>query len=397
MPNPGVQNYFRKKRELHERGEALDIIGRSALTARLAAPFSGARPPERTQHQTQLMEAWLEKNCNASITQSKIDEAMEFMHRQRALSINNPIANKQVVAKDLSVRVKRAHMGFTDSNDADYYQANAAHIQCMLEVARSNGFKVHVTTTEAGEALLMRCLDLRQHGLERCLRINIVPKGAEEVWAEDSGRFNLDGRISIPATLSAGWEHDSHIFDLLSARARRYHVDRRDEVRATISAIDASDRSYRDKIQELRRVYPETNFSTLGSVATKEFPDAPMARGIEAGKTLCKDYTYQEGGNTLVGVRRDGTPFALVGRDSVEYSRSLLGYELDEEFSDRKLRLYLGADLGIDPRQVFFIEQPGAFPLDMAMALMGPGEVLINDPVEAARVAEPWIRKAGME
>jgi hypothetical protein len=53
----------------------------------------------------------------------------------------------------------------------------------------------------------------------------------------------------------------------------------------------------------------------------------------------------------------------------------------------------MARDLGVAPARLFLVEQPGVFHLDMAMTLLGPGTVVLNDAHEALRLQTRWLRE----
>ena len=49
-------------------------------------------------------------------------------------------------------------------------------------------------------------------------------------------------------------------------------------------------------------------------------------------------------------------------------------------------------DVGVAPARLVLVEQPGVFHLDMAMTLLAPGTVVLNDAREALRLQSAWMR-----
>jgi hypothetical protein len=48
-------------------------------------------------------------------------------------------------------------------------------------------------------------------------------------------------------------------------------------------------------------------------------------------------------------------------------------------------------EIGIAPAFIYFVEQPGEFHLDMKMAVMGPGQVIVNDAFDVFDLQQEWI------
>src|SRR5204863_2865870 len=61
--------------------------------------------------------------------------------------------------------------------------------------------------------------------------------------------------------------------------------------------------------------------------------------------------------------------------------------------SEADVRAAVAKDLGVEPAHLFLVEQPGVFHLDMAMTLLRPGTVLLNDATEALALQTQWLRE----
>ena len=84
---------------------------------------------------------------------------------------------------------------------------------------------------------------------------------------------------------------------------------------------------------------------------------------------------------------RDGSPYVLVGRDSLAVTRKLLPGQADEAAAAAQV----AKDYGLQPENIIPLEQPGDFHLDMAMTLAGPGQVLLNDSRQVLALQKQWI------
>jgi len=109
--------------------------------------------------------------------------------------------------------------------------------------------------------------------------------------------------------------------------------------------------------------------------------DLSRALGIPASMNL----TYSEGGNMLLGIGDHGA-FAIIGLDSFSASKALMENNLKREVSDLEVQVAFGIDYGIKKENLFFIEQPGDFHLDMNMAILGPNTIIVNDSEMAYEV-----------
>ena len=125
-----------------------------------------------------------------------------------------------------------------------------------------------------------------------------------------------------------------------------------------------------------------------------------------------------EGGNVLIG-KEKGRPYALIGRDTVEYNlRALkkefaeigfvkgdrgnwvLGdpYQVDEsKFDEEDLRFLFAKDLGLDfSRQIIYVEQP-EYHLDVSMTILDGKTIAVNHSGMALDVWDEYASKKMLE
>lgn len=362
------------------------------------------------------------------VSKDLIKKAMLEAHEVKKASMERITPNCLVVPKDLTTWITSAHMSFDDSfldnsewsdnsdsdsndgasinswssghgglSDKEQIDAHVGYIREMVKVGKRRDFKVVVNCTEDGKTRLRSLLGEESFNQIQTIR---VPRDALETWTEDSGHFSVNDEVSIPATVIYEGDVCEHSCNLHRARAKRYYSDSPDKMKELEQIIQLNLNPVHEE-QMLRENFPLIEFDrrTVGAVKSSGQPAilgehtmGMVARGVAVGKQIRENYTYQEGGNTLVGIRKDGTPYALIGRDSAEYSRSILEKDLNRLLVDYQLMDYLAADLGIQKQNVILVEQPGVFHLDMIMVLMGAGQVAVNDPISAANLAETWIR-----
>jgi len=324
-----------------------------------------------------------------------------------------------VVPNDLSFEVRTLHMGLTRGS-----RIQIAHVSAVA----STGVPVCV---RGMKGVIDSCRSaFRSSGNLRFLQVN--HSSHTEEWSEDSGQWTESGGISVPAMTSlVSW--DETLRCAKAMRAARWAViacsgrqdaqfDPREIVKHHESKpqaptfppcldeareqYDASLLAWGRDIKEWRRVGAERPWNDaashsdrhgfVGFVQSVEGQRAKVALAVAGGRNLRMDYCYQEGGNTLTGTRVDGTPYALVGLDSVEVSRSLIAGELccertDARVSDSAMKMFLALDLGIPRDQaetsIAFVEQPGLFHLDMKVMPLGRGQVLVNNASAARKLA----------
>jgi len=119
------------------------------------------------------------------------------------------------------------------------------------------------------------------------------------------------------------------------------------------------------------------------------------AQALVHGQPVRQGKSYLEGGNLLSGTRQDGSAYVLVGADSLEIAwhqlkQSKPGATLEEA------KAIVASDLGVSVEQLYSIEQPGAFHLDMRMMPIGPGKMALQDSREAAALHLEWLRQEGV-
>lgn len=101
-----------------------------------------------------------------------------------------------------------------------------------------------------------------------------------------------------------------------------------------------------------------------------------LAKALDAQASI--NLTYSEGGNMLLGIN-DNKAYAIIGLDSFSASKALMENNLKRKVDDLEVQIAFGIDYGIEKENLFFIEQPGDFHLDMNMAILGPKTIVVND------------------
>lgn len=109
------------------------------------------------------------------------------------------------------------------------------------------------------------------------------------------------------------------------------------------------------------------------------------ALGVPASMSL----TYSEGGNTISGFRGNGEPYIIIGLDSFSATKAIMEQDLGRPVSAEEVKMAFRIDYGIPIKDIYFIEQPGDFHLDMNMAIVVDGVIAVNDAVQAFRDFEP--------
>lgn len=173
--------------------------------------------------------------------------------------------------------------------------------------------------------------------------------------------------------------------------------------------------------QDLSRIIEQARLQRDADWGKRKLADgteisAPKDRIYDVGRTVGKlvslkslslasatnatpviNLTYNEGGNTLLGVDTEGLPFAIIGKDSVAISKAIMEQQLGREMNENEVKMAFAIDYGLSTEQVFFVEQPGSFHLDMSMAIIGNRTIVLNDAVAAAESYQVYPREANKQ
>ncbi len=275
-------------------------------------------------------------------------QLQQFLEKKRE---NKPA---EVLAKDADVNPSLMFMAH-DPKD----KASLAYIEQMALVGQVEDFRVVADAQPQDLARAARKLDKGAAGNTTW----ISNAGGHDSWTEDHGEFTANGGVIVPAILPEDTEIDSWVF---GARARRYSA-----------------------MQDAGEKHPGCNYAIQGLMngrhAQEELVNAALSTGTQ---DISMATSYVEGGNLLNGHRQDGTAYALVGRDSLAVTSKLLAGQPEEAAIQQ-----VAADYGLKPEHIIPLEQPGDFHLDMAMALAGPGQVLLNDSRQVLALQKEWINE----
>jgi hypothetical protein len=313
-----------------------------------------------------------------TISRFEVEHRIADASAERLKELRDPNGRKDhrpLVTQGGRLQISTLFMAIADLIDEssqahalDYRQLEL--IEQVASIGRREGFGVVVKVAQTEELSLAALY-------ERPWLSVLTYAGPADIWAQDTGDIRTDHSVMVPARVGdPALIHGSILRDRL---ARLYPA-------ATLTAPMALPELHRAIGQD----YPLANFEVLGRVDRlgSRVSSASMAA---TGSPVQEAMTYLEGGNHLVG--RDGpTTFAIVGRDSVAASRALMARDLDRQVSEQEVLEAIAHDLGVPPNELYPVEQPGEFHLDMSMMLLGPRVVLLNDAIEAARLEVEWMR-----
>lgn len=286
--------------------------------------------------------------------------------RQAELRHHGPRASRVAppVAKDNTPDPSAFCMAY-DAAD----RASLGLISQMAAVGKVEDFQVVASCFPGEDRKLMR--RLHQDTLGNVS--TVVNPGAHDTWAEDHGEYTDAGEVVIPAMLPESFPMDSAI---KNARLRRFYPE--------ASGLKLEDFS----------AYPKIEFSSQGAVNDRFTQQEALATAMATGASGYRmAVSYVEGGNFMPGRRADGTPFALIGKDSLAITSEVLRRAGRRGHSMGDAVKQVASDYGLSRDQVVPVEQPGEFHIDMAMALAGPGQVILNDARAVADIQKQWVEE----
>ena len=251
------------------------------------------------------------------------------------------------------------HSLHIDSMDMLYQSWGVArqYFQEMTEVGKVEQFQVRGLVS--GSSLESAEKSLNEAGVSN---YQLHPSDSTGTWLEDYSEPLLEGGRVVPARFASEGHKLSEV--LTQARLARFEP-----------------------------LGLAGDFTRQGSVDSGDYQKVGGAQGMVHGERVFQAHSYVEGGNLLSGLRPDGTPYVLVGQDSLDLTGELLARQLGHKPDEQEVRQAVAADYGVQPDQVFGVEQPGEFHLDMRMTPLGPGVIGLQDSRLAAHMQADWIRE----
>ena len=107
----------------------------------------------------------------------------------------------------------------------------------------------------------------------------------------------------------------------------------------------------------------------------------PLELALICGIPVSMNLTYSEGGN-VVWAEREGQPYALIGKDSLDFSTKILEEGLGDSPSEQTVRMAFAIDYGLKMENIIFVEQPD-FHLDTSIIAVGSNSLIVNDSLAA--------------
>lgn len=168
------------------------------------------------------------------------------------------------------------------------------------------------------------------------------------VWIEDYGIRRADGKVGVISESTA------------------------DNIKTNLNN--------KNRLKEITNNRREISVTTQGKTA--EFAD--VFRNNVRNDDLVDITSYLEGGNVLNTTLADGTPGAIIGQESINYTLMALGLENNEE-NIKTAKNQIAQDLGLKPENITYIPQFD-FHIDMSYRPLGNGEIAVPDYEEGVKL-----------
>lgn len=216
-----------------------------------------------------------------------------------------------------------------------------------------------------------------------------------EISVVTDSREKIDHALIFADDLDAAYPQDYVEFSKREIRIPYTTTsEHREKIKLGMDEAIYSNRSMRFEPynQTMVRISPIWT-SIVGQVFDTGQQEKALRLASALGVSASMNLTYSEGGNTLSGEDNKGNPYIIIGKDSYAASKALLENDLGRKLSEREVKVAFGIDYGIPIDQIFFVEQPGDFHLDMNMAIIGDKVIAINDAEAAFNFFEPEYEK----
>jgi hypothetical protein len=327
---------------------------------RTEAPKTGTAAPQPSGGWKAKGPASIGKIKDASISQSQISKALTEAVKKRAVMLKDPSKAQRpaaVLPEDLSLKVKAFHMAVTAGDIT-----GGGLIPLMAKIGKKEGFDLVVRTAPYFKDQVEK--EYREQKLDNVKVVTMDTPNPEagDFWTEDQGDLDAAGGVAVPAILRQG------------------------KLAPTFTGQEEALASRTSRGWKDRNAVP-----VVGAVGVRDSHESLVALAVATGRPLRVNLSHVEGGNQLTGTLPNGQRYALIGKDSVAVTGALLTRDLGHKVTLDEAKAAIAHDLGIDPKNVFDIEQPGDFHLDMAMSLMKPGQVMLNDARAAFEAQTKWL------
>lgn len=283
---------------------------------------------------------------------SDIGEVFEKNAQQRAAraASDQPEPLRRVLPKDHGLHVRQMEISVDSPDDP-----SGGYFKQLTEIGTVEGFRM-VGFTSSGTAEGLN----QAYTADGLSNYTLHESGRVCAWLEDYGEPTVGGGRLNPPDMS-------DYYGLIA---------------------DAQKKGREERLGPLGL---SGDFPRQGGVDSGKYQKVSVGQGILQSGQNKTTIGYVEYGNMASGLRQDGTPYVLVGKDSVEITRRMLEKDRGREVTTDETMLVLASDHGVKPDQIFGIEQPGEFHVDMRMMPVGPGEFALQDSRKAAELNCQWL------
>ncbi|MGC2596187.1 MAG: hypothetical protein WA347_07895 [Rhabdochlamydiaceae bacterium] len=312
--------------------------------------------------------------------------AIEKLRVQRLYRLENLEAVYRYSVSDPNQRVASKCFEPTCGWYVGAFQFNRSYAPFEVEMERigqEHGIKVVSDIKIDSSQQMYITEDNKTELMLDCESIIILKEGGNSAlgaFAQDFVDFSKNGEIRIPSMQK---------FEVVETFLSYSEVD------ICIEKDRAKRSGEWNKLIE--NMQEETPFHYLGIPHRDALSLKAIALASSLDKTPIMNLTYNEGGNTLIG-KRGGQSYALIGRDSYAVSKMFMEDDLGREMTHDEVCMAFAIDYGIPKENIYFIEQPGDFHLDMSMTIIGENTILLNNAEEAqerfAAEQQVWLAEA---
>lgn len=286
------------------------------------------------------------------VTDEQVDKAVADTSAVREQQLKNgAVPGDRVVPKDATLNPTDVTMYLRSTGDV-----STRYAQQLSKIGEIEGF--HVVAGIGGS------YNSYKSELEGYQNVSLMEVPHGEVWVEDYSEPSLNKGQITPAIFQDGYSGGLVSEAIREGRKLRYEGTGLDGV-----------------------------YAYHGAVNQGKFQQTALARGTVTQGPLRQALSYLEGGNIYTGSRANGEGYVLVGKDSFHVTRRLLEKQTGRDWSEAEVSKVIAADLGLEPKNVVPVEQPGAFHLDMRMTAIAPGEILLNDSKAACEQQITWMKE----
>lgn len=306
-----------------------------------------------------------------------ISECITSKNSKRTMQVSKELVDDTIskIEAERDFRLRNLEMVYTkvkdDPNQAvagkQFEKTSAWYIGSFM--GRNNQHSFECAMQKIGETHGIVCItDSRDESLRACSNILTLDHKGQAPFPQDFVDFSINEiRIPIMNIKSRYPElNDTFLSNFFSAK-------RQVRNKAWKPTFNRQGQEINPRVAEGR---------TIGEPLLRDYGKTSIALALGLGATPIMNLTYNEGGNTLIG-SKDGKKFAIIGQDSYDISKYFMEKDLGIELTEEQVKMAFAIDYGIKKENIFFVEQPGDFHLDMNVAIVGENMIAVNNAEKA--------------